>query len=33
MQLADTLSMTMGTHTFKAGFDFNVIHEMMINLF
>jgi Carboxypeptidase regulatory-like domain/TonB dependent receptor len=33
IQLADTLSMTHGTHTFKAGFDLNFIHEVMINLF
>ena len=32
-QIADTLSFTHGTHTFKTGFDFNLIHEIMINLF
>ena len=32
-QIADTLSITHGTHTFKAGFDLNLIHEVMINLF
>ena len=33
IQLADTVSMTHGNHTFKAGYDFNLIHEVMINLF
>ncbi len=33
IQLADVLSMTHGTHTFKAGVDINLIHEVMINLF
>ncbi len=33
IQMADTLSMTHGTHTFKMGFDVNLIHEVMINLF
>jgi hypothetical protein len=32
-QIADTLSMVHGRHTFKTGFDLNVIHEVMINLF
>jgi hypothetical protein len=32
-QIADTLSITHGTHTFKAGVDLNLIHEVMINLF
>ena len=33
MQFADVLSKTVGTHTFKAGVDVNVIHELLINLF
>ncbi len=33
IQIADTFSYTKGTHTFKAGFDFNFIHELLINLF
>jgi len=33
IQIADNLSMTHGAHTFKAGFDLNFIHEIMINLF
>jgi len=33
MQFADTLSKTVGKHTFKAGVDVNVIHELLINLF
>ncbi len=33
IQMADVLSMTHGTHTLKAGFDLNFIHEVMINLF
>ncbi len=32
-QIADTLSMVHGRHTFKTGFDLNLIHEVMINLF
>jgi hypothetical protein len=32
-QIADVISMTRGKHTLKAGFDFNFIHEVMINLF
>lgn len=32
-QIADTLSMVHGRHTFKTGFDLNIIHELMINLF
>ena len=32
-QIADTLSMVHGRHTFKTGFDLNIIHEVMINLF
>ena len=33
LQFTDVLSMTHGRHTFKAGFDVNLIHEVMINLF
>ncbi len=33
MQFADVLSKTVGTHTFKAGLDINLIHELLINLF
>lgn len=33
IQIADTLSLSRGRHTFKTGFDLNVIHEVMINLF
>ena len=32
-QIADTLSWVHGRHTFKTGFDLNIIHEIMINLF
>ena len=32
-QISDTLSKVHGRHTFKAGFDFNFIHEVMINLY
>jgi outer membrane receptor protein involved in Fe transport len=32
-QIADTLSKVHGHHTFKTGFDLNVIHEVMINLY
>ena len=32
-QVADTLSKVYGKHSFKMGFDLNVIHEVMINLF
>ncbi len=32
-QVADTLSMVHGRHTFKTGVDINIIHEVMINLF
>jgi hypothetical protein len=32
-QIADTLSMVHGRHTFKTGFDLNIIHEVMINLY
>jgi hypothetical protein len=33
IQIADTLSMSHGRHTFKTGFDLNLIHELMINLY
>ena len=33
MQFSDVLSKTVDTHTFKAGVDVNVIHELLINLF
>jgi Carboxypeptidase regulatory-like domain len=33
IQIADTLSASRGRHTIKAGFDLNIIHEVMINLF
>lgn len=32
-QIADTVSVTHGRHTFKTGFDLNIIHEVMINLY
>lgn len=32
-QVADTISISRGRHIFKTGFDVNVIHEVMINLF
>lgn len=32
-QIADTLSKVYGRHSFKTGFDVNLIHEVMINLF
>jgi hypothetical protein len=32
-QIADTLSKVYGRHTFKMGFDLNIIHEVMINLY
>ncbi|SPE34590.1 conserved hypothetical protein [Candidatus Sulfopaludibacter sp. SbA3] len=32
-QISDTVSFVRGRHTFKTGFDLNVIHEVMINLF
>jgi hypothetical protein len=32
-QISDTLSKTYGKHSFKAGFDANLIHELLINLF
>jgi Carboxypeptidase regulatory-like domain/TonB dependent receptor len=33
LQFNDVLSKTVGRHTFKAGVDFNAIHEVLINLF
>ena len=33
IQFSDTLSKVHGRHTFKAGLDFNFIHEVMINLY
>lgn len=33
VQISDTLSKMQGRHTFKAGFDVNIIHEVMINLY
>ncbi|HEY3824846.1 MAG TPA: TonB-dependent receptor [Bryobacteraceae bacterium] len=33
LQLADTLSWSHGKHQIKAGYDFNIIHEVLINLF
>ncbi len=33
LQISDTLSKVYGRHTFKTGFDFNFIHELMINLY
>ncbi len=32
-QIADTISISKGKHLIKAGFDVNLIHEVMINLF
>ncbi len=32
-QIADTISIVSGKHLFKTGFDVNIIHEVMINLF
>lgn len=32
-QIADTVSISRGRHLFKTGFDLNLIHEVMINLF
>ena len=32
-QFADTLSISEGKHTFKAGVDVNAVHELLINLF
>ena len=33
IQISDTFSKVHGRHTFKTGFDVNVIHEVMINLY
>ena len=33
MQFSDTLEKVHGTHTIKVGYDFNVIHEVLVNLF
>jgi hypothetical protein len=33
IQISDTVSLSRGRHTIKTGFDLNVIHEVMINLF
>jgi outer membrane receptor protein involved in Fe transport len=33
IQISDTLSKVHGRHTFKAGVDANIIHEVMINLY
>jgi hypothetical protein len=33
LQFTDILSKTHGKHTFKAGVDFNAVHELLINLF
>jgi hypothetical protein len=33
VQISDTLSKVYGRHTFKAGVDVNIIHEIMINLY
>jgi len=33
LQFADVVSMNHGKHTFKAGFDYSAIHELLINLF
>ena len=32
-QIADTVSIVKGRHLIKAGYDINIIHEVMINLF
>ncbi|MGD0577325.1 MAG: TonB-dependent receptor [Bryobacteraceae bacterium] len=32
-QISDTLSFIHGRHAFKAGFDLNLIHELLINLY
>jgi hypothetical protein len=32
-EIADTLSIAHGRHLIKTGYDFNIIHEVMINLF
>ena len=33
IQVSDNLSWVRGRHTFKTGFDLNIIHEVMINLY
>ena len=33
IQISDVLSYNHGKHTFKTGFDLNLIHELLINLF
>jgi len=33
IQISDVFSKVFGRHTFKAGFDVNIIHEVMINLY
>jgi hypothetical protein len=33
IQISDTISKIYGRHTFKAGVDFNFIHELMVNLY
>jgi hypothetical protein len=33
IQISDTLSVSRGRHTIKTGFDLNIIHEVMINLY
>jgi len=33
IQISDTLSKSRGRHTIKTGFDLNIIHEVMINLY
>jgi hypothetical protein len=33
IQISDTLSVSRGRHTIKTGFDVNIIHEVMINLY
>ena len=33
IQLSDTVSLNRGRHSIKAGFDLNLIHEVMINLY
>jgi outer membrane receptor protein involved in Fe transport len=33
IQFSDTLSLNRGRHTIKTGFDVNLIHELMINLY
>jgi len=33
LEFTDTLSKTVGRHTFKAGVDVNAVHELLINLF